>query len=55
MNFNSQITRAEWNDDSGKWKVNFTKKKDGSVAQIFEEYCDVFLYATGALNGAKFA
>jgi cation diffusion facilitator CzcD-associated flavoprotein CzcO len=54
MNFNSKITKAEWNDDLGKWKIEVNRRKDGvSTSQVSEDACDVFLYATGALNGAK--
>lgn len=51
MRFNSQIIRAEWNDDKGKWKIDV--KKIDSGGRISQEFCDLFLYATGALNGAK--
>jgi hydroxyversicolorone monooxygenase len=57
MNFNSQITRAEWDEDRGKWKIQVTQKKVDTYEKeqilVLEELCDVFLYATGALNGAK--
>lgn len=52
MQFKSKITRAEWLDDVGKWKIEVTKNV-GDTEQISEEFSDVFLYATGALNGAK--
>lgn len=53
MTFNTLVTRAEWLEDEGKWKISLRQSApDGSVRE-FEETCDLFLYASGILNDFK--
>ena len=53
MHFESRVLNAEWMDEDGKWTVTVERKRpDGSLVTC-EDRCDVFLYATGALNRYK--
>lgn len=49
--FNSKIIRAEWLDDTGKWKITIQRGSDPSDIQI--DYADVFLNGGGFLNTWK--
>lgn len=53
MTFNTEVVRAEWQDDSGKWKVSLRQKSQSGEEKEFDEECDLLLYATGILNNYK--
>ncbi|KAK7181161.1 hypothetical protein DPSP01_010617 [Paraphaeosphaeria sporulosa] len=53
MTFNTEVVRAEWQDDSGNWKVSLRQKSPSGEIKEFEEECDLLLYATGILNNFK--
>lgn len=53
MTFNTEATRAEWQDDTGKWKVTLRQKSASGEEREFEEECDLLLYASGILNNYK--
>lgn len=53
MTFNTEATRAEWQNDTGKWKVTLRQKSPSGVEREFEEECDLFFYASGILNNYK--
>lgn len=53
MTFNTEVIRAEWQDDVGKWKITLRQKTPTGEEREFEEECDVFLYASGLLNNYK--
>lgn len=53
MHFEHRIARAEWVDKDGKWKVTVERRQSDGNWEEFEDYCDVFLYATGVLNKTK--
>lgn len=54
MTFNTEIIRAEWQDDTGKWKVKLRQKSSTlEDTREFDEECDLLLYATGILNNYK--
>lgn len=53
MTFNTEAVRAEWQDDTGKWKVTLRQTASNGETREFEEECDLFLYATGILNNFK--
>lgn len=50
MTFNTEVVRAEWQDDSGKWKVSLRQKSPAGEVKEFDEECDLLLYASGILN-----
>lgn len=50
MTFKTEVLRAEWQDDKGKWKLNLRQTSSSGEATDFEDECDLFLYATGILN-----
>lgn len=53
MHFNSEITRAEWQESSATWKVWISQTDiNGKVTEKIDE-CDVLLHATGVLNKFK--
>lgn len=53
MQFRSEITRAEWQEESATWKIWINQTaQDGSVKEIIDE-CDILLHATGVLNKFK--
>ena len=41
------MTRTEWNDEGGTWRVQVEDLKSGHVS---EEACDILISATGVLN-----
>ena len=49
--FNSEVTRAEWLDEKGKWKVTIRQQVPSSseTKEIVDE-CDLLLHITGILN-----
>lgn len=50
MTFKTQVVKAEWHDDVGKWKVKLRQTRpDGSVKE-FDDEGDALMYATGVLN-----
>jgi cation diffusion facilitator CzcD-associated flavoprotein CzcO len=49
MTFDTEVVRAEWQDEAGKWKVTL---RQGEQKEFVEE-CDLLLYATGILNNFK--
>lgn len=53
MQFKSEISRAEWQEESSTWKIwiNITGP-DGRVTEKIDE-CDILLHATGVLNKFK--
>ncbi|PSN74052.1 FAD/NAD(P)-binding domain-containing protein [Corynespora cassiicola Philippines] len=53
MTFNTEVTHAQWYDDSGKWKVKLKQTTPSGETREFEEECDLFIYATGILNNFK--
>lgn len=53
MIFNTEVVRAEWQDDTGKWKVTLRQTTPSGEVREFEDECDLFLYATGILNNYK--
>jgi cation diffusion facilitator CzcD-associated flavoprotein CzcO len=53
MTFNTEVIRAEWQDDTGKWKVTLRQKSSSGEEKEFQEECDLLLYATGILNNYK--
>lgn len=53
MKFRSEVTKAEWNEEKGVWKLSVNQiGADGSVTE-FEDECDILLHATGVLNKFK--
>ncbi|KAF2790345.1 FAD/NAD(P)-binding domain-containing protein [Melanomma pulvis-pyrius CBS 109.77] len=50
MTFNTEVVKAEWQDDAGRWKVTLRQKNAAGETKEFEEECDLLLYATGILN-----
>lgn len=53
MTFNTEATRAEWQNETGKWKVTLRQKTASGEEREFQEECDLLLYATGILNDYK--
>ncbi|CAN9091603.1 unnamed protein product [Alternaria alternata] len=53
MTFNTEATRAEWQDDVGKWKVTLRQTTSSGEEREFQEECDLLLYASGILNNYK--
>jgi len=55
MTFHTEVVRAEWNDEKGKWKITLKQSIPGSSEppREFEDECDVMFYATGILNNFK--
>ncbi|KAF2123552.1 FAD/NAD(P)-binding domain-containing protein [Dothidotthia symphoricarpi CBS 119687] len=53
MTFNTEVIRAEWQDNTGKWKVSLRQKTPSGETREFEDECDLLLYATGFLNSYK--
>ncbi|CAO2658339.1 Nn.00g060620.m01.CDS01 [Neocucurbitaria sp. VM-36] len=53
MIFNTEVVRAEWQDDAGKWKVTLRQQTPSGEMKEFEDECDLLLYATGILNNYK--
>lgn len=53
MTFNTEVVRAEWQDDKGQWKVSLRQKLPTGETRDFDEECDLLLYATGILNNFK--
>jgi len=53
MTFNTEVVRAEWQDETGKWKVTLRQKSESGDEKTFNEECDLLLYATGILNNYK--
>jgi cation diffusion facilitator CzcD-associated flavoprotein CzcO len=53
MTFNTEVVRAEWQDETGKWKVKLRQTRSSGETREFEEECDLLLYATGILNSFK--
>jgi len=53
MTFNTEVTRAEWQEDAGKWKISLRQKAPDGQTKEFTEECDLFFYATGILNNFK--
>lgn len=53
MTFNTEVVRAEWHEDAGKWKITLRQKTPSGEEKEFEEECDLFFYATGILNNYK--
>ncbi|KAH7070063.1 hypothetical protein FB567DRAFT_218995 [Paraphoma chrysanthemicola] len=53
MTFNTEVVRAEWQEEAGKWKVTLRQKTPSGEQKEFTEECDLFLYATGILNNFK--
>jgi len=54
MTFNTEVIRAEWQDEAGKWRVKLRQKTSSGESREFEEECDLLLYATGILNNFKY-
>lgn len=46
--FNHQVLSAEWNDDTGKWKV--TIMRNGNPQDTFDDYADFFVNGSGTLK-----
>jgi cation diffusion facilitator CzcD-associated flavoprotein CzcO len=53
MTFNTEVVRAEWQEDTGKWKVTLRQKEYSGEEKELVEECDLLLYATGILNNYK--
>lgn len=53
MTFNTEVVRAEWQDEAGKWKVRLRQKSPSGEEREFEDECDLLLYASGILNNYK--
>lgn len=53
MTFNTEVVRAEWQDEAGKWKVTLRQKSSSAEEKEFVEECDLLLYASGILNNYK--
>jgi len=53
MTFNTEVTRAEWQEDAGNWKISLRQKAPDGQTKEFTEECDLFFYATGILNNFK--
>ncbi|KAH6259915.1 hypothetical protein HBI42_095670 [Parastagonospora nodorum] len=53
MTFNTEVVRAEWQEETGKWKVTLKQKSPSGEEKEFVEECDLLLYATGILNNYK--
>ncbi|KAF2713802.1 FAD/NAD(P)-binding domain-containing protein [Pleomassaria siparia CBS 279.74] len=53
MTFNTEVVKAEWQDETGKWRVTIRQTNAGGDMKEFEEECDLLLYATGLLNNSK--
>jgi cation diffusion facilitator CzcD-associated flavoprotein CzcO len=54
MTFNTEVVKAQWDEDSAKWKLHLrqTNVATGQTTDIQDE-CDVLLHATGVLNNFK--
>ena len=50
ITFSTQVTRAEWNEDAGKWVITL---KDAQTGEESRDECDIYLPATGFLNDWK--
>lgn len=53
MHFESRISKALWIEEDGKWRVTVEQRQPNGNLHMFEDHCDVFLYATGVLNKYK--
>lgn len=55
VTFHTEVLRAEWQSDKGKWKVFLRQTVPGPLepAREFQDECDVLFYATGILNHFK--
>lgn len=53
MTFNTEVIRAEWHDESGKWRVKLRQRGPTGEEKEFDDECDLLLYATGILNNFK--
>jgi cation diffusion facilitator CzcD-associated flavoprotein CzcO len=53
MTFNTEVVRAEWQEEAGKWKVTLRQETGSGGEKTFDEECDLLLYATGILNNYK--
>ncbi|KAI8931469.1 hypothetical protein NX059_011137 [Plenodomus lindquistii] len=53
MTLNTEVTRAEWQNDIGKWRVSLKQNNAAGEEREFVEECDLLLYATGILNNYK--
>ncbi|KAL6710120.1 hypothetical protein ACN47E_009911 [Coniothyrium glycines] len=53
ITLNTEVVRAEWQDDTGKWKVTLRQKYSNGQEKEFTDECDLLLYATGILNNYK--
>lgn len=53
MRFHSEVVRCEWQENTGKWKVEIQQKQLAGRVLSLVEFCDILLYATGPLNKTK--
>ncbi|KAJ5793863.1 hypothetical protein N7457_000462 [Penicillium paradoxum] len=53
MNFNSQVIKAEWDQEAGEWAIQIRQTAPDGTTKDFEDRCHVFLYASGILNNFK--
>lgn len=53
MTFNTEVVRAEWQEEAGRWKVTLRQQSPFGGVRDFEDECDVLMYATGILNNYK--
>lgn len=53
MQFNSEVTKSEWDELESKWKVTFQQKLPNGEHFTNHTTCDILLFATGVLNSTK--
>ena len=54
MTFNTEVVKAEWHEDTAKWRVKLRQSIPGSSeTREYDDECDVLLHITGILNNFK--
>ncbi len=54
MHFESEVTAAQWDEQTGKWTVQIRQKQADGSTKVFEDTCDLLLQCTGLLGFPKF-
>ena len=53
MHFNTRLISAIWSEEQGRWNLRLERTFADDHVELFDDYADVFLQATGQLNNAK--
>jgi cation diffusion facilitator CzcD-associated flavoprotein CzcO len=53
MRFNSKVTGASWNEDSGQWTLKISQTQPDESIKEWEDICDLLLHCTGVLSHPK--